>query len=647
MAIAASTVLTTNSLEDFRIEFNNLVSDVSGITATNKFTENIIFEGATADDYETTLTVTDPTADRTITIPNATDTLVGKATTDTLTNKTLTAPVINTATVGTSITPTSDDGATLGSANLNWKDLFLADGAVVYFGDDQDITMTHSADAGLILKNTNTPDNAGSFNLTFQTGETDMAADDILGKILFQAPDEAAGTDAVLTAAAIQARAEGDFSSSSNATSLDFMVGSSEVAATKMTLNSTGNLSVGDGTAALPSYANTGDLNTGVYFPAADTVGVTAGGTEQFRFGSNPIPGGSKNMLINGSMAVAQRGTLTGQGGSDFYTTCDRWKLDDTNGMQARYTTSQGTSGGVSGKDPWLSINVTTAEAAVASNEKNGWNQFVEGNNARQLINSSGQLKASAVSFDVKFKKGGSSSLSAPYTMCVTLICENNAYGWVEEISITADDTWEHKSFNIDALAQAASDVDNSSGYRLQFVMMAGTTYNDGNAGWGSNGAGDPATSNQDNLADATGNILGITNVQWEVGSVATDFAHEDIGTTLQKCKRYYQRPTQTTGASALGPFFVRATNNLKMAYHFSPPMRAAPSLETSGNADDYNVNHSGGNTVCSAVPTISGTNDVAAIRAQVASGPSVGEAVVLEFISGTDTGFLAFSAEL
>ena len=50
---------------------------------------DITFEGASDDDYETTLTVTDPTADRTVTLPNATDTLVGKATTDTLTNKTV------------------------------------------------------------------------------------------------------------------------------------------------------------------------------------------------------------------------------------------------------------------------------------------------------------------------------------------------------------------------------------------------------------------------------------------------------------------------------------------------------------------------------------------------------------------------------
>jgi hypothetical protein len=59
---------------------------VSGLTLSDS---SIIFEGATADDFETTLTVTDPTADRTLTLPNATDTLVGRATTDTLTNKTI------------------------------------------------------------------------------------------------------------------------------------------------------------------------------------------------------------------------------------------------------------------------------------------------------------------------------------------------------------------------------------------------------------------------------------------------------------------------------------------------------------------------------------------------------------------------------
>jgi hypothetical protein len=61
---------------------------VSGLSLSDS---SIVFEGATSDDFETTLSVEDPTADRTVTIPNATDTLVGRATTDTLTSKSIDA----------------------------------------------------------------------------------------------------------------------------------------------------------------------------------------------------------------------------------------------------------------------------------------------------------------------------------------------------------------------------------------------------------------------------------------------------------------------------------------------------------------------------------------------------------------------------
>jgi hypothetical protein len=77
----------------------------SGLTLSDA---SIVFEGATADAHETTLTVTDPTADRIITLPNATDTLVGLATTDTLTNKTLTSPVLNTGVSGTAVLDADD-----------------------------------------------------------------------------------------------------------------------------------------------------------------------------------------------------------------------------------------------------------------------------------------------------------------------------------------------------------------------------------------------------------------------------------------------------------------------------------------------------------------------------------------------------------
>jgi hypothetical protein len=47
--------------------------------------------------------------------------------------------------------PSSADGQALGSASLEWSDLFLADGGTVTFGNGQDITLTHNADTGLTL----------------------------------------------------------------------------------------------------------------------------------------------------------------------------------------------------------------------------------------------------------------------------------------------------------------------------------------------------------------------------------------------------------------------------------------------------------------------------------------------------------------
>ena len=145
--------------------------------------------------------------------------------------------------ISSALVPASADGAALGSTSAEWSDLYLADSSVIYFGNDQDVTVTHDPDDGLFLKSTATADD-NPFLLTLQTGETDMAADDVIGKIAFQAPDEGTGTDAILVSAAIQARAEGDHSSSSNATSLDFMTGASEAAAKKMSVTSGGDVNV-------------------------------------------------------------------------------------------------------------------------------------------------------------------------------------------------------------------------------------------------------------------------------------------------------------------------------------------------------------------------------------------------------------------
>ena len=91
MAITASSILSSATLEEFRQEYNKLVSDVSTIEDKNAFSTQISFEGATADDYETILTVDDPTADRTITLPDETGTVLTSASTISATNITISA----------------------------------------------------------------------------------------------------------------------------------------------------------------------------------------------------------------------------------------------------------------------------------------------------------------------------------------------------------------------------------------------------------------------------------------------------------------------------------------------------------------------------------------------------------------------------
>ena len=93
------------------------------ITGTPGVGTSIVFEGATADDYETTLTVVDPTQDNTITMPNTTGTVVIATAVQTLTNKTLTSPTISGSTV---ITGLSSAGISASSATpMHYVDRIL------------------------------------------------------------------------------------------------------------------------------------------------------------------------------------------------------------------------------------------------------------------------------------------------------------------------------------------------------------------------------------------------------------------------------------------------------------------------------------------------------------------------------------------
>ena len=350
------------------VEISGNLSVAGTTTQVNTVTMNaqnaVIFEGATADASETTLTIVDPTADRTINLPNQSGTIpvlaaasntaitstpeelnildgatvvVGEinaldigstavgtavaskavildsnkdytgirnftvsgeldaATGDFSGNVDVDGTIVGASTIqGTTITattafvPDASDGATLGTNSLEFSDLFLADGALINWGNDQDVSIKHVADTGLTITNTNGAADNNPIVLQLKSEEDAIIANEVIASLEFAAGDSD-GTDGATVAAGIHAIAEGTFSASANATKLVFTTGVSETAASsataKMTLSSAGLLTIADdliiknagtiGTAADADLLTMGNGNLTV----AGTVTATAGAT--------------------------------------------------------------------------------------------------------------------------------------------------------------------------------------------------------------------------------------------------------------------------------------------------------------------------------------------------------------------------------
>ena len=84
-----------------------------------------------------------------------------------------------TITANTAFVPDASDGAALGTTSLEFSDLYLADGAVVYFGDDQDVSLTHVVDTGVLLSSTDQLQFGDSGTYIYQSadGVLDLVSD--------------------------------------------------------------------------------------------------------------------------------------------------------------------------------------------------------------------------------------------------------------------------------------------------------------------------------------------------------------------------------------------------------------------------------------------------------------------------------------
>jgi hypothetical protein len=357
---------------------------------------------------------------------------------------------------------------------------------------------------------------------------------------------------------------------------------------------------------------------------SVNTITNAAGGNTAQINGMTPTADslqGFRNRLFNGSYAVAQRGTTFASNDNDTYN-LDRWYvLSDGNDV---VDITQNTADAPPNQKFCIALDVETED------DKFGVAQIIENINCADL-----QGQTVTLSFQAKV----SATTKLDNVKCAIVAWSGTAD------SVTSDiiSAWEAEGTNPTLIANAT--------YENTPANLNVTT------DWATYTVSAPIDTASTNnvivfiwsdVTDTTaGDFLYLAGVQLEAGSVATPFERRPFGTELALCQRYYFK-MQATGVSAFfGTGFVNATTLSFGVTFFPVSMRTAPTaLEQNGTAGDYRVQHGGGATTCSAVPSFDGAELFSARTLfTVASGLTVGSGSLLR--STNSNAYLAWSAEL
>jgi hypothetical protein len=290
------------------------------------------------------------------------------------------------------------------------------------------------------------------------------------------------------------------------------------------------------------------------------------------------------NLIINGDMRIAQRGTsFTGIAGANPYT-LDRWQFKANGLVEGVYSVAQETSVVPAKFSSALKATCTTAEVTAGASYRASLRYSVEGYDASDLDWGSAEAQQVTISFKVR------SSLIGTY--CVAL--SNGTRTIRKEYTISVADTWEEKTLTFAGDTTGTWAVNNTQGVEVQFALGVGANLNAGTDNtWETND--DIATASQVDWGGTLNATFYLTGVKLEVGSTATAFVPDNYGTALAKCQRYFCKtyiyehaPGTATSASAIfsnADSTSAAGPSYGLMGYFSYPvyMRTSPTLTTYG----------------------------------------------------------------
>ena len=352
------------------------------------------------------------------------------------------------------------------------------------------------------------------------------------------------------------------------------------------------------------------------------------------------VSAGRKNLIINGAMQVAQRGTSFAVTNNSPFT-LDRWQAGTSSGYNWGSTITQSTES-PDGFGYSLKVDVTTVNA-FGTSDSAILTTKIEGQNLQQLAFGTSSAKPITLSFWVRSNKLG--------TYSVQIIHYYAERHCVVDYTINYENTWEYKTITLPGETQETIPNNNDIGIEIRFGLGSDAADQVApNSTWvdySSNGL--RTSTNQINFFDSTSNEWYLTGVQLEVGKNATEFEHRSYGDELARCERYFQiiaDAADNTSQECIEMAVTSSSNGLFGCTTLRTTMRTTPTIYNT--ATNFRINSPGGgdqnSTTAPTISTHSGRRNIR-IEQSGYTGLTANFAGILRLNGGT--GIVAMQAEL
>ena len=288
----------------------------------------------------------------------------------------------------------------------------------------------------------------------------------------------------------------------------------------------------------------------------------------------------NRNLIINGAMQVAQRGTSSTSGG---YQTVDRMPVYHTGGAvtQSQESLSSG-SPFEKGFTKYLRLTNTTANTGTDVARS-----LIYKIEAQDIANSGWNYKSSSSYITISFWVRSSVSQQF-YIMARTQDGTSQAYPF--SLGTLSADTWTKVTHSISGNSNLQFDNNNDRGLEFFLYVSLGTDFTSSSVtlnAWGAYTSSARLPDYTNSWAAATNATFDITGMQLEVGSVATDFEHRSFGQELQLCKRYYEVLVSGSGKTWGGAAVMYLANQTHHQCTFVEK-RATPTLDYVSGTNYY-----------------------------------------------------------